>query len=168
MNWANLLTFARIAFIPVFIAVLYLPIPFRERVAAVVFCILAATDAIDGYIARRQKMVTRFGAILDPLADKLLVLSALIFLIGRGVPAWMAWVIIAREFSVVGLRLLVAPKTVIAPSLLGKLKTAAEMVGIVFVLLGFWLAWWVLLAAVVLSVVSALQYFWRVRKAVKI
>lgn len=168
MNWANLLTLARIFFIPVFVAILHADTPFRDWIAAVVFCILAATDAVDGYIARKQKKVTKFGIILDPVADKLLIMTALIFLIEWGVPVWMAWAIIAREFAVLGFRLLVSPNVIISASILGKLKTAAEMAGIVSVLLDIPFAWWILLVAVVLSVVSALQYFWRARKAIEL
>lgn len=167
MNWAIVFTLSRIVFTPVFVAVLFMPIPNREWLAAVVFCIAAATDAMDGFIARRTNSVTKLGTLLDPVADKLLVVTALIFLIGRGVPAWIAWVLIAREFVVVSLRLL-APKTTISPSMFGKSKTLAEMVGIVAVLLKIWFAWWILFAAVILSVISAIQYFWRAREAIKI
>ncbi len=167
VNWAIVFTLSRIVFTPVFVAVLFMPIPNREWLAAVVFCIAAATDAMDGFIARRTNSVTKLGTLLDPVADKLLVVTALIFLIGRGVPAWIAWVLIAREFVVVSLRLL-APKTTISPSMFGKSKTLAEMVGIVAVLLKIWFAWWILFAAVILSVISAIQYFWRAREAIKI
>jgi CDP-diacylglycerol--glycerol-3-phosphate 3-phosphatidyltransferase len=165
---ANTLTLARMALVPVFIAILYSPIPGKEWIAAAVFCVAAATDAFDGYFARKYHQVSKIGALLDPVADKLLVISALIFLIGKGVPTWMAWVLIAREFLVISLRLLVAPYEPISPSIFGKLKTALEMIGIVGILLQVSMAVYILFAAVVLSVVSGLQYFWRARKAVKL
>jgi len=161
-------TLARIILVPVFIFVLYLPIERREWIAAFVFCIAALTDAFDGYFARKYNATTRIGALLDPIADKLLVISALIFLIGKGVPAWMAWILIAREFAIIGLRLIISPEEMISPSLFGKLKTALEMIGIVGVLLHLNLAWYVLFAAVVCSIVSAAQYFWRARKVIRL
>jgi CDP-diacylglycerol--glycerol-3-phosphate 3-phosphatidyltransferase len=97
------------------------------------------------------------------MADKLLVVTALIFLIGRGVPKWMAWALIAREFAVVGLRL-VAPKAPISPSFMGKLKTALEMVGVVAVLLKFWAGKYILLFAVAFSIASGFEYYWAARK----
>ena len=114
---ANFVTIARILAIPLFIIVLYLPIRYNELIAAAIFCLIALTDAIDGWLARGRKEVTKEGAILDPLADKLFITAALVFLIGRGVEAWMAYVIIAREFLVTGLRLLT--KKVLHASWLG-------------------------------------------------
>ena len=102
VNWANRVTLLRILAIPLFIVVLYLPIKYKGVIAAIVFCIIAATDAVDGWLARKQHQVTKAGTVLDPLADKLLVAAALIFLIGKGVDAWMAYAIIAREFLVTG------------------------------------------------------------------
>lgn len=165
---ANTFTLARIVLVPVFIAILYSPIPGKEWIAAAVFCIAAATDAFDGYFARKYNQISKFGALLDPVADKLLVISALIFLIGRGVPAWIAWVLIAREFLIISLRLLVAPREQISPSAFGKLKTALEMIGIIGVLLEFKTAVYVLIMAVIFSVISGIQYFWRVRKSVEL
>lgn len=165
---ANAFTLSRIALVPVFIIILYSPIPKKEWIAAIVFCVAAATDAFDGYFARKYNQRSKLGTLLDPVADKLLVISALIFLIGKGVPAWMAWVLIAREFLIIGLRLVVAPREPIVPSGLGKLKTALEMVGIVGVLLEMEIAVSILFVAVICSVVSGVQYVWRVRKAVKL
>ncbi len=168
VTWANVVTFGRILSIPLFIIVLYLPIRYKGWIAAFVFCVIAATDAVDGWLARKKKEVTKAGAVLDPLADKLLVAAALIFLIGQGVEAWMAYVIIAREFLVTGLRLIVKKKDIIHASWLGKLKTVSQMVGVVSVLLGFAYSWHLMLLATVITVASGIDYFWRARKIVKI
>ncbi|HLF54263.1 MAG TPA: CDP-diacylglycerol--glycerol-3-phosphate 3-phosphatidyltransferase [Candidatus Nanoarchaeia archaeon] len=164
VNWANLVTMLRIAFIPVFVFFLYTD---NRIIALVIFCILAASDALDGYLARKFKTTSRFGILLDPLADKLLVVSALIFLIGRGIPAWMAWVIIIREFFIVGLRMLLGRGLVIPASFLGKAKTTFEMAGIIAAFLTWWIAWWILLVAIFFSLVSAVDYLWLARKALK-
>lgn len=163
VNWAILVTLSRIALVPVFVFILSLPIPNKEWLAAAVFCIAAATDCFDGYLARKHKQVTKLGILLDPLADKLLVISALIFLIGEGIPAWIAWILIGREFAVVGLRL-IAPKAPISPSFSGKTKTALEMIGIIAALLHAWASWYILFLAVIFSVLSGISYFWRARK----
>ncbi len=167
VNKALLLTWARILLVPVFALVLYLPIPEKQWIAVIVFCVAAATDALDGYVARRFNQSTEFGAALDPVADKLLVATALIFLIGEGVPAWMAWLLIIRDFAIVGLRLVVKRKTVIRPSFMGKIKTAAEMLGIILVLLQVKVATSVLFVAVILSVVSGIEYVWNFRRALR-
>src|SRR5574341_101468 len=122
---ANVVTLIRIAFIPLFVIVLYIPFRYQNWIAALVFCAIASTDALDGWLARKHKQVTKFGAVFDPLADKLLVTAALIFLIGQGVEAWMAYVIIAREFLVTGLRLVA--ENVLHASWLGKLKTLSQI-----------------------------------------
>lgn len=163
VNWAIVTTLSRIALVPVFVIVLLLPVQEKQWIAAIVFCIAAATDALDGYLARKSNQVTKLGVLLDPLADKLLVITALIFLIGKGVPKWMAWILIAREFAVVGLRL-IAPKSPISPSFYGKLKTALEMIGVIAVLLKFRAGWYVLFLAVIFSVISGIGYYWAARK----
>jgi len=168
VSWANLITIGRILVIPVFIIILYLPIRYKGWVAALVFCAIASTDAIDGWIARKRNQITKTGAVLDPLADKLLVAAALIFLIGQGVEAWMAYLIIAREFLVTGLRILTKRKSIITASSLGKLKTVSQIVGVVSVLIGFVYSWHLMLIATILTVASGLDYFWRVRKVVKL
>ena len=168
VSWANLVTIGRILAIPLFVIILYLPLRYKGWIAALVFCAIASTDAVDGWLARRHNSVTKAGAVLDPLADKLLVAAALIFLIGQGVEAWMAYVIIAREFLVTGLRILTKKKDVIHASFWGKLKTLSQMVGVVSVLVGFVYSWHLMLIATILTVWSGFDYFWRVRKSVKI
>ena len=168
VSWANVVTIGRILAIPLFIIVLHLPVQYKGLIAAVVFCAIASTDAVDGWLARRYKGVTKAGAVLDPLADKLLVAAALIFLIGRGVEAWMAYVIIAREFLVTGLRILTKRKDIVHASVWGKLKTLSQMVGVVSVLINSAYAWHLMLIATILTVWSGFDYFWKVRKSIKI
>ncbi|MDR0817255.1 MAG: CDP-diacylglycerol--glycerol-3-phosphate 3-phosphatidyltransferase [Clostridiales Family XIII bacterium] len=134
MNVPNILTMGRMALIPVFI-VLYetgfgLP-------AAIVFIVASLTDALDGYIARKHDLVTDFGKLMDPLADKVLVMSALLLFIAHGVvPAWTVVIILAREFMVTALRSIAATNgRVLAAGKSGKLKTVFQMVAVVILLL---------------------------------
>ena len=172
VNLPNKITLMRIALIPIFIIVLYLNIPYKGTIAALVFTLLALTDTLDGYIARKKDQKTEVGGFIDPLADKLLVSAALIFLIGHGVEAWMAFIIIAREFSVTGLRILAAAKGVnIHASKLGKLKTVSQVIAVIAVLmnldtilLGFALSWWLMLIAVIFTLISGIDYFLESKK----
>ncbi|MBE5813368.1 MAG: CDP-diacylglycerol--glycerol-3-phosphate 3-phosphatidyltransferase [Clostridiales bacterium] len=137
MNLPNKITISRILLIPIFMIVLYLPIPYREIIALAIFIIAAATDGIDGHIARSRNLVTNFGKFLDPLADKLLVTAALVALVGmQRIPSWIVTVIIAREFAVTGIRLLaVGEGRVIAASMLGKIKTVTQIIAISLLLI---------------------------------
>jgi CDP-diacylglycerol---glycerol-3-phosphate 3-phosphatidyltransferase len=165
MNLPNFITTLRIALIPVFVLFLYIKFPYRNIVATVVFVALALTDSLDGYIARKTNQVTDVGKFIDPLADKLLITAALIFLIGHGVEAWMAFVIIAREFAVTGLRIVAIQKNiVIKASNLGKLKTVSQVIAIVAVLMNLHSAWWLMLIAVLFTLVSGLDYFLESKK----
>ncbi len=165
MNIPNKITILRIFLIPIFIVLLYIKVRYIEYIAALVFIILALTDALDGYIARKRKQVTKLGKLIDPLADKLLISAALIFLIGKGVEAWMAFVIIAREFAVTGLRLSASAKNITMPaSKLGKIKTITQIVAIVAVIINFPFNWWFMLIAVILTLVSGVDYFVKARR----
>jgi len=137
MNLPNKITISRILLIPIFMIVLYLPIPHREIIALAIFILAAATDGIDGHIARSRNLVTNFGKFLDPLADKLLVTAALVALVGmQRIPSWIVTVIIAREFAVTGIRLLaVGEGRVIAASMLGKIKTVTQIIAISLLLI---------------------------------
>ncbi|MEA2035971.1 MAG: CDP-diacylglycerol--glycerol-3-phosphate 3-phosphatidyltransferase [Nanoarchaeota archaeon] len=167
MNTPNKITFLRIILIPVFISLLYIKMEYIEYVAASVFILLALTDALDGYIARKRKQVTKLGRLMDPLADKLLVSAALIFLIGNGVPAWMAFLIIAREFAVTGLRLILSDDVTIHASSFGKLKTFSQVVAIVAVIINFPYSWWFMLVAVIFTLFSGVDYFLKAKKFLK-
>jgi len=165
MNLANKITLLRILLIPAFVVLLYFKIRYIEYVAAIIFIILASTDALDGYIARKRKQVTRLGKLIDPLADKLLVSAALIFLIRRGVPEWMAFVIIAREFAVTGLRLSASAKNVtIAASKWGKIKTISQIVAIVTVIINLPYNWYFMLVSVLLTLISGIDYFMKAKR----
>ncbi len=160
MNLPNKITLARIALIPIFVIVLYLPIRYKHIISASIFIIISSSDALDGYLARKRKEVTTLGKFIDPLADKLLITAALIFLIGYGVEAWMAFIIIAREFIVTGLRIMAISKhKVIAASKLGKIKTVLQIIAIVAVLLHSDFGWYFMLVAVIFTVISGLDYF---------
>jgi CDP-diacylglycerol--glycerol-3-phosphate 3-phosphatidyltransferase len=164
MNIPNKITILRIMLIPVFIVLLYIKVRYIEYIAASVFIILALTDALDGYLARKNKQITKLGKFIDPLADKLLVSAALIFLIGRGVPSWMAFIIIAREFAITGLRLTASARNItLAATKWGKIKTISQIVAIVAVIIEFPYSWHLLLIAVILTVISGLDYFKKTR-----
>jgi CDP-diacylglycerol---glycerol-3-phosphate 3-phosphatidyltransferase len=168
LNAANVLTLARVALIPVLVAVLLSALPEADLLAAIVFVIASATDALDGWIARRRSMVTAFGKLMDPLADKLLITSALVSLVALyRLDAWVAMVIIAREFAVTGLRMLAVEQgQVISASVWGKLKTVTQ---VAMVLALIWVdrpAAWVdvlIYVTVAITVLSGADYFYRLR-----
>ncbi len=164
----NQITFIRILLIPLFIYFLLSDFLYKEYFAALIFIILSLSDALDGYIARKRKEITEIGKLIDPIADKLLISAALIFLIGRGIPAWMAIVIIAREWIITGLRLIFVSKgTIVSASILGKLKTISQTVGILLVILNFQFAWHAMLIAVILTIISGLDYLIKFSSIVK-
>ena len=138
MNLPNKLTLFRIFLIPIFILVMLLNIPSKYLIACIIFIVASITDAMDGHIARKYNLITDFGKFMDPLADKLLVISALICMIEVGlVPAWMVIIIVARELTVSILRAIAAADgKVIAASGGGKLKTISQMISIPLLLLG--------------------------------
>ena len=116
LNPANVLTLVRISLIPVLAAVLLSTLPEADLLAAIVFVIASATDALDGWLARRRSQVTQFGKLMDPLADKLLITAALVSLVALyRLDAWVAMVIIAREFAVTGLRMLAVEQGQVVP-----------------------------------------------------
>lgn len=189
MNLPNKLTVSRFLLTIAFVAAIYSPIPFHETIAMVLFIAASITDYYDGMIARRDKLITNFGILMDPLVDKILVCSAFIAFVGRGwVPAWMAVIIVARELAVTGLRLLAASKNVVlSAEALGKHKTTMQIIAIISILVrgsytqwgewsrtifGFrigdvpWVNWFTFCAlwlAVILTLLSGLQYMWRNR-----
>jgi len=168
LNAANVLTLVRVALIPVLVAVLLSALPDADLLAALVFVIASATDALDGWLARRRSMVTSFGALMDPLADKLLITAALVSLVALyRLDAWVAMVIIAREFAVTGLRMLALEQGhVISASVWGKLKTTTQ---VAMVLALIWVdrpAPWVdvlIYATVAITVLSGADYFYKLR-----
>jgi len=169
VNVPNVLTLLRILAVPVLVVALLDETPDGDVIAAIVFALAAFTDGLDGYIARRRKQVTTFGKLMDPLADKLLVIAALVSLVSLDrLAAWVAMVIIARELAVTGLRSVAAERgVVIAASWMGKLKTALQIAAI-FALIAFDPApVWVdvlLYLAVAVTVISGVDYFLGIRK----
>ncbi len=171
MNLPNKLTTLRILLVPVFI-ILYL---MNYRIAAlVVFVAASFTDYLDGHLARRNNLVTDYGKIMDPLADKLLVTSALVCMVQTNVvPAWMVIVILAREFAITGLRAVAAGEgRVIAAAWSGKIKTVTQMIAVIFLLLdnwpfrliGFPFAAIMLWIAVIMTIYSGCEYIYKNRE----
>lgn len=136
MNTANKLTMIRVVLIPVFIVLLYLDFTGHLLAALAVFILASITDFVDGYVARHYNQITDFGKFMDPLADKLLVMSAMAWFVEVGwMPAWAFFVVIARELAVTGLRLIAVEQgRVIAAGKSGKVKTASTMVCICLLL----------------------------------
>ena len=174
MNLPNKLTIFRVILIPFFIVFLLVPItPVDKWVALAIFIIASLTDLLDGKIARKYGLVTNFGKFMDPLADKLLVCSALICLIELDrIPSWMVIVIIAREFIISGFRLVAADNgVVIAASYWGKFKTTFQMVAVCLLIadieaLGLFtqIVLWI---AVILTVVSLVDYLIKNKNVMK-
>lgn len=156
----NIVTMIRIALVPVFIISLYLPINNQNLISAALFILIALTDTLDGFLARALNQVTELGKILDPLADKLLIMAALIFLVGRdpvGVPAWVAYLILLREFMMVALKS-VNPNIIVASNWWGKIMMVFTVLGILAVLLNFEWSIYLLTIAVILSWISGIIY----------
>ncbi|MCW5551192.1 MAG: CDP-diacylglycerol--glycerol-3-phosphate 3-phosphatidyltransferase [Verrucomicrobiae bacterium] len=189
MNLPNKLTVSRLALTVAFLVVLFSRLPYYETLALVLFSAGGITDFLDGRIARSRKLITNFGILMDPLADKILVCSAFIAFVGLNwMPAWMVVIIVARELAITGLRLLAASKNVVlAAEGYGKHKTISQIVAIIAILVvaaypswaGFgelvfgwslfgkaWAVWfmeaskWV---AVALTLLSGSLYLWRNR-----
>lgn len=169
MNLANKLTVLRMLLVPIFLIFIALNSPAATVIATVIFIAASITDKLDGYIARSRNQITNFGKFMDPLADKLLVTSALITLVERDVIfGWVAMIIIAREFAVSGLRTLAASEgLVIAASNWGKAKTVVQILAIIvgLVYLSYPLGWLKLITtisiglSVVITIVSGVDYF---------
>ena len=193
---ANVVTLLRICLVPVFVVAIISPwpeyFPFwadaeasKPWIAAGIFILLAATDGLDGYLARSRGEVTNFGKFIDPLADKILVAAALIALVELAVlPGWPVLIILAREFIVSGIRMIAASKgEVIAASWYGKAKTVAQIVAIVLFIVKdsvvitdpqgvlhnplYLVSWLAMLIALALTVISMLDYFVKARKLLR-
>ncbi len=166
MTLPDQLTLGRALAVPVVVVLFAWDFPDHAYWATAVFVVAMATDQVDGWLARRRHQTSAFGSLLDPIADKVLVMAALVMLVGQGVaPAWMVAGIVARELLVSGLRLAAIEKgVVIAARDLGKLKTWAQALAVAIggmAAAGAWsdaVAWWALLVALVLTWVSGLDY----------
>ena len=167
MNLPNKLTILRVIMIPFFVVCLLLDKGTATEIAALVlFAAASFTDFLDGYIARRDNLVTNFGKFMDPLADKLLVCSAMICLIELGrLPAWIVIIIIAREFIISGFRLVASDNgVVIAASYWGKFKTVSQMFMIMLLIIHpegtvfYWLEQLLINVSLILTIVSLMDY----------
>lgn len=172
LNIPNALTLLRILAVPVVVVALLAEIPNGDLWAGIVFAIAACTDGLDGYIARRRDQVTTFGKLMDPLADKLLIIAALVSLVSLGrLEAWIAMVIIARELAVTGLRAVAVEQgVVISASWMGKLKTALQVAAIIALIAvdPATLAVDLLVyAALAVTVISGADYFFGVRRRIE-
>ncbi len=190
MNLPNKLTVSRFVLTVAFLAVMFSPMNYHTSVALVLFIAAGLSDFLDGEIARRQKLITNFGILMDPLADKIMVCSAFIAFVGLNwMPAWMVVVIVARELAITGMRLLAAARNVVlAAEGFGKHKTTSQIVAAIAILtlasygdwgpvgraiFGFhfpgqtpWIEWFAELSkwvAVVLTFISGWMYLWRNR-----
>lgn len=190
MNLPNQLTVSRFGLTAIFLLAMFVPFPGHETAALLFFSAASLTDYFDGKIARERRLITDFGILMDPLADKILICSAFIAFVGQNLmPAWMAVLVVSRELAITGLRLLAANKQVVlAAERFGKHKTISQIVAIIAVLLlaavphwgaagplilgpslggDSWLGWLALLSqwtAVILTVVSGGVYLWRNRR----
>ncbi|MGX7352162.1 CDP-diacylglycerol--glycerol-3-phosphate 3-phosphatidyltransferase [Enterococcus canis] len=181
MNLPNKLTVIRICMIPLFVIVVSAPLAWgtltmlgtdvevTQLIGAIIFAVASITDWLDGKIARSRGLVTNFGKFADPLADKMLVMTAFIILVGQGsVPAWVAAIIVCRELAVTGLRLLLVEHgEVMAAAWPGKVKTATQMVAIIllfinnipFAALGWPVAQIMLYLCLIFTIYSGVDYF---------
>ena len=138
MNLPNKLTISRFALTIAFLGVMFSQVRHHQTIALALFIAGGISDFLDGYIARRDKLITNFGILMDPLADKIMVCSAFITFVGLNLmPAWMVIIIVARELTITGLRLLAASKhVVLAAEGYGKHKTISQIVAIIAILVG--------------------------------
>ena len=169
LNWPNFLTVVRILLVPVLVVALLGSTGEGDVFAAIVFAAASATDFVDGYLARSRNSITTFGKLMDPLADKLLIVAALISLVSLGrLQAWVAMVIIARELAVTVLRMGATQAGVIMPaSNFGKLKTCVQIAAILGVITVHNRPAWLevlVYAAVAITVASGLDYFFGLRR----
>ncbi|MBI3594672.1 MAG: CDP-diacylglycerol--glycerol-3-phosphate 3-phosphatidyltransferase [Nitrospirae bacterium] len=168
MNLPNLLTLLRIALIPLFVMIYSEPTPLRSFLATVAFLLAALTDFLDGYLARKRGEITQFGKLMDPIADKLLVISALLLLVYfQRIPVWMVIILVGREMAVTGLRAVASLEGVIIPAdRWGKYKMGAQITALALLLWNltfpldfqFWGIFF-LWIALFLSIFSGFQYF---------
>ena len=163
MNTANKFTMLRVLMIPAFLLVLYLHIPFASFIALVIFILASLTDLIDGHIARAYNQTTDFGKFMDPLADKCLVVAAMLWFVEIGqMPGWALAIVLFREFAVSGMRLVAVEQgIVIAAGKSGKIKTASTMVCLCLMMLNIpqWLNTVCIAVIVATTVYSGIEYF---------
>jgi CDP-diacylglycerol--glycerol-3-phosphate 3-phosphatidyltransferase len=188
MNWANRLTISRLVLTVLFVAMLNCSWPYARTTAFMIFLIAGVTDFVDGEIARRYRIVTNFGKLMDPLVDKIMMAAAFISLVPMGaIPAWAATTVVGREFLITGLRLMASARGQVLPAeRLGKHKTSWQIITVIF-FLGLLSAvelhygnaasvWWsrawneagpvLVWITVALTLYSGLRYAWRHRDVI--
>jgi CDP-diacylglycerol--glycerol-3-phosphate 3-phosphatidyltransferase len=171
LNLPNVLTLLRILLVPVLVVALLDDTPNGDLLAAIVFALASATDAMDGYLARARNAITTFGKLMDPIADKLLIIAALVALVSRDrLAGWIAMVIIARELTVTVTRMQATQHgVVIAANWWGKAKTIVQVAAI-FCLIAFGEQGWVdalVYGAVAITIVSGVDYFFGLRRVLR-
>jgi CDP-diacylglycerol--glycerol-3-phosphate 3-phosphatidyltransferase len=174
LNLPNVLTLLRILLVPVLVVALLDETPNGDLLAAIVFAVASFTDAIDGYLARSRDAITNFGKLMDPIADKLLIVAALVALVSLDrLAGWVAMVIIARELTVTVTRVQATQQgVVIASSWWGKAKTIVQVAAIFFLIaVGEPTPAWVdglVYGAVVITIISGVDYFFGLRRSLRI
>ena len=176
MNLPNKLTIARMCMVPLFMIALMMNTPASRLIATVIFALASLTDMLDGQIARKYNMVTNFGKLMDPLADKVLTAAAMICLVELGdLAAWIAVVIIFREYLITGLRSVAASENiVVAANILGKVKTVCQMIALMLLMVkpqiidlcGINIGLWLMYVAVALTIYSGLDYVLKLNKQI--
>ena len=176
MNLPNKLTIARMCMVPLFMIALMMNTPASRIIATVIFALASLTDMLDGQIARKHNMVTNFGKLMDPLADKVLTAAAMICLVELGdLAAWIAVVIIFREYLITGLRSVAANENiVVAANIWGKVKTVCQMIALMLLMLkpqilalcGIDIGLWMMYVAVALTIYSGLDYVLKLNKQI--
>lgn len=176
MNLPNKLTVARVCMVPLFMIALLMNTPSSRIVAMLIFALASLTDMLDGQIARKYNLITNFGKLMDPLADKILTASAMVCLVELGdLPAWIVVIVLFREYAITGLRSVAAAENiVIAAGIWGKVKTVCQMFALMLMMLkpqivelcGIDLGLWLMYVAVVLTVYSGLDYVLKLNKQI--
>ena len=176
MNLPNKLTIARMAMVPLFMVALLINTPESRILSVVIFALASLTDMLDGQIARKYNMITNFGKLMDPLADKVLTAAAMICLVELGdLAAWIAVVIIFREYLITGLRSVAASENiVVAANIWGKVKTVCQMIALMLLMVkpqivavcGIDLGLWLMYVAVALTIYSGLDYVLKLNKQI--
>lgn len=176
MNLPNKLTVARICMVPLFMVALLWNTDGSRIAAAVLFALASLTDMLDGQIARKRHLITNFGKLMDPLADKILTAAAMVCLTELGeLSAWIVVIVLFREYAITGLRSVAASENiVIAAGIWGKVKTVCQMIALLLMMLkapvmalcGVNVGLWLMYVAVALTVYSGVDYVWKLNKQI--
>ena len=176
MNLPNKLTIARVCMVPLFMVALMMNTGTSRVVAMVIFALASLTDMLDGKIARKYNLITNFGKLMDPLADKILTAAAMVCLVELGdLAAWIVVITLFREYAITGLRSVAASENiVVAANIWGKVKTVCQMFALMLLMLkpqimalcGINLGLWLMYFALILTVYSGVDYVWKLNKQI--